>query len=100
MNIVGSPVDTNLHHSPSNNRLSAYIETLEASKRLTRPTSAVSTNGKDMSKQTQQHRKVDQTLCRSAMISPFDMPFLELPLPNSNSSASPVCSKQHTHTSV
>jgi hypothetical protein len=90
MFILGSPVDTNLHHLSSNNRHSAYIETLEASKRLTRPISAVN----DVSKQIQQHRNIDQTLYRSSMISPIDMSLLELPLPNSNLSASTVCSKQ------
>jgi hypothetical protein len=42
-------MDTNLCHP-------ACIETLETSKKLTRPISAVSTNGNDMSKHTQQYR--------------------------------------------
>ena len=58
------------------NRHSAYLETLEASKKLTRPTSSMSTNeinGNDMPKQAQQHTNVNQE-SRSSMISPYNIP--------------------------
>ena len=53
--VLASPIDTNRH--------SDYIETLEASKKLTRPTSAISTNGNDAN-----------SVRRSSMMSPLDLP--------------------------
>ncbi len=75
-------------------RYSTYSETNELSKKISRPTSAVSTNennNNDFSKQIQQRRTMDQESC-SSMISPIDMPssydMFESGLPKSNSTTS------------
>jgi len=75
-------------------RYSTYSETNELSKKISRPTSAVSTNesnANDYSKQIQQRRTIDQE-SRSSMISPIDMPssydIFESGLPKSNSTTS------------
>jgi hypothetical protein len=106
---LASPIDANLYHSSSNNRHSAYIETLEASKKLTRPTSAISMNGNEISKQTQPYRNLDQA-SRPSTISLGDIPLFESILSKDNSSTSvhhlggisstitsgsPVCSQEN-----
>ena len=55
--ILASPMDVNRHHD--------YVETLEASKKLTRPTSAISTDGNDA-----------KSTLRSSMMSPLDLPLV------------------------
>ncbi|CAF4628941.1 unnamed protein product [Rotaria sp. Silwood1] len=93
-----TPIDTDLYHQHTNNssinRHSGYMETLDASKRLTRSTSSIlanETNANEFSKQMQQHKNIDQE-SRSSMISPIDAPLsydmFESGLSNGNLSAS------------
>ncbi|CAF4719953.1 unnamed protein product, partial [Rotaria sp. Silwood1] len=93
-----TPIDTDLYHQHTNNssinRHSGYMETLDASKRLTRSTSSIlanETNANEFSKQIQQHKNIDQE-SRSSMISPIDAPLsydmFESGLSNGNLSAS------------
>ncbi|CAF1175293.1 unnamed protein product [Rotaria sp. Silwood1] len=83
-----TPTDTNQY------RYSTYSETNDISKKISRPTSALSTNennNNDFSKQILQRRNIDPE-SRSSMISPIDMPssydMFESGLPKSNSTTS------------
>ena len=75
-------------------RYSGYSETNDLPKKISRPTSAISTNDNnpnDFSKHLQQRRTLDQE-SRSSMISPIDMPssydMFESGLPKSTSTTS------------
>jgi hypothetical protein len=76
-------------------RYSTYNETNELSKKISRPTSAISANESnnpnDSSRQIPQRRIIDQE-SRSSMISPIDVPssydIFESGLPKSNSTTS------------
>ncbi|CAF3528209.1 unnamed protein product [Rotaria sordida] len=83
-----TPTDTNQY------RYSTYSETNEISKKVSRPTSSLSTNesnNNDFSKQISQRRNIDPE-SRSSMISPIDMPssydVFESGLPRNNSTTS------------
>jgi hypothetical protein len=85
---LAAPIETNQY------RYSSYSETNELSKKISRPTSAISTNeshGNDYSKPMQQRRMIDQE-SRASMISPIDVPssydMFESGLPKSNSATS------------
>lgn len=75
-------------------RYSSYSETTDLSKRISRPTSAISSNdnhANDYSKHIQPRRTLDPE-SRSSMISPIDMPtsydIFESGLPKSTSTTS------------
>jgi len=84
--VLATPTDASQY------RYSSYSETNEPSRKLSRPTSAISTNEcNEFSKQNQPRRIIDQE-SRSSMISPIDLPssydMFESGLPKSNSTTS------------